>query len=147
MHTATVLVVDDSPDIRELLRRLLSAQGYHVLEAADGNDALSMARRHRPDVIMLDLCLPGLDGWEAARRIRAEPALEEIPIIAVTGYALSSATQAALDAGCHCVLAKPFDLNEIVRTVETMLASHTPTHITPLHNDTSAEEQLMLCAA
>ncbi|NOK58003.1 MAG: DNA-binding transcriptional response regulator, NtrC family [Chloroflexi bacterium AL-W] len=117
MSHITILIVDDSPNVRTLMRRLLTSVGYHVVEAADGYEAIRFARQHRPNVILMDLGLPGMDGWEVTRRLRTEPALEDIPIIAVTGYDVSTVAQTARRAGCQKVLFKPFNFDNLRRQI------------------------------
>ena len=130
MSRATILIADDSSDIRTIMRFLLNDLGFAVVEAADGNEAVRLARQCQPGLILLDLCMPGIDGWEVAARLRADPALEEVPILAMTAYNVSSAIHAALLAGCQQVVAKPFDLHDISRQIaalmipRTMLAPH-----------------------
>lgn len=122
MYSATILVVDDSNDIRVILQRLLIAAGYRVILATNGQEAICLARQYRPELVLLDLNMPVLDGWEAARRIRAEPALDETLIVAMTGYRFDSAAHTALAAGCHTVLFKPFDVAELLSNVATSVA-------------------------
>jgi CheY-like chemotaxis protein len=117
MYTATVLVVDDSSNIRMLLQCVLARAGYHVIEAANGHEAVCLARQYRPALVLLDLNLPALDGWEVARRIRAEPALDDTALVAMTGYCVGAAAQAALAAGCATVLFKPFNLDQLTREI------------------------------
>ena len=130
MSRATILIADDSSDIRTIMRYFLIDLGFAVVEAADGNQAVRLARQCQPVLILLDLCMPGIDGWEVAARLRADPALEEVPILAMTAYNVSSAIHAALLAGCQQVVAKPFDLHDISRQIaalmvpRTMLAPH-----------------------
>jgi diguanylate cyclase len=130
MSRATILIADDSPDIRTIMRYLLNDLGFTVVEAADGNEAVRLARQCRPALILLDLCMPGIDGWEVAARLRADPALEEVPILAMTAYSASSAVRAALLAGCQLVVAKPFELHDITQMItalmvpRSMLAPH-----------------------
>jgi CheY-like chemotaxis protein len=130
MSRATILIADDSSDIRTIMRYLLNDLGFAVVEAADGNEAVRLARQCQPGLILLDLCMPGIDGWEVAARLRSDPALEEVPILAMTAYNVSSAISAALLAGCQQVVAKPFDLHDISRQIaalmvpRTMLAPH-----------------------
>lgn len=123
MHSATILVADDSSDIRIILQRLLTDSGYRVVVAANGQEVISLARQHRPELVLLDLNMPVLDGWEAARSIRTEPALDETLIVAITAYRLSSTTATALAAGCHSVLFKPFDLAELLNSIVTLMAT------------------------
>jgi CheY-like chemotaxis protein len=125
MSRATVLIADDSADIRAIMRFLLNDLGFAVVEAADGNEAVRLARQCQPVLILLDLCMPGIDGWEVAMRIRADPALEEVPILAMTAYDLNSAILAALHAGCQQVVAKPFDLHDISRRIIALMVPHT----------------------
>ena len=124
MSRATILIADDSSDIRTVIRYLLNDLGFAVVEAADGNEAVRLARQCQPVLILLDLCMPGLDGWEVAARLRADPALEEVPILAMTSYNVSSAILAALHAGCQQVVAKPFDLHDISRRVTALMLPH-----------------------
>ncbi len=117
MSPATVLVVDDSPDIRTIVRRTLTALGYLVIEAASGYEAIGLARRWRPTLVLLDLCLPGLDGWEVTRALRAEPALDEIPIVAMTGYGVLMTMRPQRSIDVQRIVYKPFDLGYLERTV------------------------------
>jgi two-component system phosphate regulon response regulator PhoB len=124
MSRATILIADDSADIRTIVRFLLNDLGFAVVEAADGNEAVRLARQCKPVLILLDLCMPGIDGWEVAARLRADPALEEVPILAMTAYDVSSAILAALRAGCQQVIAKPFDVHDISRRITTLMLPH-----------------------
>ncbi len=103
-----ILVVEDQEDNRRIVRDLLTKAGYEMLEAVNGEEGVAMAQTHRPDLILMDIQLPGLDGYEATRRIKADPALRQIPIIAVTSYALSGDDAKALAAGCDAYVTKPF---------------------------------------
>jgi two-component system cell cycle response regulator DivK len=103
----TVLVVDDYAENREMYAEYLQLSGISVVQAEDGESAVEMARRLRPDAILMDLALPGLDGWEATRRLKADPATRGIPVIALTGHALVSHARRAREAGCDQVLLKP----------------------------------------
>jgi CheY-like chemotaxis protein len=124
MSRATILIADDSSDIRKIMRFLLNDLGFAVVEAANGNEAVRLARQCQPALILLDLCMPGLDGWEVAAQLRADPALEEVPILAMTAYNVSSAIRAALRAGCQLVVIKPFDLHDISRQITALMGSH-----------------------
>jgi CheY-like chemotaxis protein len=128
MSRATALVVDDSRDIRTILNYSLSDLGFQVVEAADGHEAVRLARQCQPEVILLDLCMPGLDGWEVASRLRSDPALEEVPIIVMTTYYVGSTEQSARRAGCQYVMAKPFDITNLTQVVTT-LAEPTGGHL------------------
>jgi CheY-like chemotaxis protein len=114
---ARILVVEDSPDIRVLIRMLLEAGGHEVLTAADGREAIEAARRERPEVVLMDLSLPVLSGWEAAREIKADPATRSIPVIAVTAHAMQGDRERALAAGCDGFIAKPIDEATFERSV------------------------------
>ena len=103
-----VLVVEDHEDNRRIVRDLLTSAGYEVVEALTGVEGVTMAETHRPDLILMDIQLPGLDGYEATRRIKANPVLRAIPIIAVTSYALSGDDVKAREAGCDAYVTKPF---------------------------------------
>lgn len=104
-----ILLVEDQEDNRRIIRDLLSANGYDLVEAASGEEGLvALGERERPDLILMDIDLPGLDGYEVTRRIRAIPDLRQIPVIAVTSYALSGDDQKAFAAGCNGYVTKPF---------------------------------------
>ena len=103
-----ILVVEDHEENRRIMRDLLTAAGYEMLEALTGEEGVARAETERPDLILMDIQLPGLDGYEATRRIKAIPALRAIPIIAVTSYALSGDDRKAFEAGCDAYVTKPF---------------------------------------
>jgi len=103
-----ILVVEDHEDNRRILRDLLGHAGYEMIEAVTGEEGLALAESERPDLILMDIQLPGLDGYETTRRIKANPALSRIPIVAVTSYALSGDDRKALEAGCDAYVTKPF---------------------------------------
>ena len=124
MSRATILIADDCSDIRTIIRYLLNDLGFAVVEAADGNEAVRLARQCRPVLILLDLCMPGIDGLEVAAQLRTDPALEEVPILAMTAYNMSSAIHAALHAGCQQVVIKPFDLLDISRKIAALMVPH-----------------------
>jgi two-component system, cell cycle response regulator DivK len=105
-----VLVVDDFPDGREMLAEYLAFRGFDVTEASTGADAVETARHARPDVILMDLQMRGIDGWEATRRVKTDPATQNIVVVAVTAHALPPEADRARDAGCDALIAKPFDL-------------------------------------
>jgi CheY-like chemotaxis protein len=102
-----VLVVDDYDDAREMYAESLLVSGFRVAEAADGAKAVELARSLSPDVILMDLSLPGVDGWEATRQLKADARTQHIPVVALTGHALSSAIDAAREAGCDRFVVKP----------------------------------------
>ena len=120
---ASVLIVDDTEDHRALLRDLLAHAGYALFEAHDGCAGVAMATAHRPDLIVMDIQLPILDGYEATRRIKANPALAHIPIIAVTADARWSDERLARTAGCNGFVTKPFSPRQLLSTVRELLAA------------------------
>jgi two-component system cell cycle response regulator DivK len=116
--TKRILVVEDHEDNRQILRDLLSHAGYDMMEAEDGEQALTAAAHYRPDLILLDIQLPLIDGYEVTRRLKADPAFKETPIIVITSYALSGDEDKAYAAGCDTYVSKPYDpiaLLDIIR--------------------------------
>ncbi len=118
-----ILVVEDQEDNRRILRDLLTHSGYRVIEAINGIDGVSSAETSRPDLILMDIQLPGIDGYEATRQIKANPDLKKIPIIAVTSYALSGDDQKAFRAGCDAYVAKPFSPRELLAKIREYLGN------------------------
>jgi two-component system cell cycle response regulator DivK len=116
-----ILVVEDHEDNRRILRDLLTSAGFKLIEAETGPDGVKMAKAHQPDLILMDLQLPGIDGYEAARQIRSEPKLTSVAIIAVTSYALSGDEQRALAAGCNAYVCKPYSPRELLTKVRELL--------------------------
>jgi two-component system cell cycle response regulator DivK len=115
-----ILIVEDTEDNRTILRDLFASVGYTVIEATNGEDGVAFAERERPDLILMDIQLPVIDGYEATRRIKAIPALAGIPIIAVTSYALSDDEQKARAAGCDDYVAKPFSPRALLAKVRAL---------------------------
>ena len=107
--TKRILIVEDQEDNRQILRDLLSSTDYEIVEAENGVEALAAVAKQRPDLILMDIQLPVMDGYEATRRIKANPVLRQIPIIVVTSYALSGDDTKAFAAGCDGYVAKPYD--------------------------------------
>lgn len=126
MTAPLVLIVDDYADNREMYAEYLTFCGLRVAEAQTGHEALEMALRLRPDVVVMDLALPGVDGWEATRRLKRDPLTREIPVIALTGHALAGHSRTALDAGCDAFVTKPCLPDDLVVEVRRMLASSKP---------------------
>lgn len=112
-----ILIIEDQDDNRRILRDLLTAAGYELIEAGTGEDGVALAESQRPDLILMDIQLPGLDGYEATRRIKANPVLRPIPIIAVTSYALSGDDVKAREAGCDAYVTKPFSPRALLAKV------------------------------
>jgi two-component system cell cycle response regulator DivK len=116
-----ILVVEDQEDNRRILRDLLASAGYEIVEAVTGKEGVSMAQMHRPDVIIMDIQMPEMDGYEATRQIKANSALRDIPIIAVTSYALSGDDKRAYEAGCVDYITKPFSPRQLLAKIEEFL--------------------------
>jgi len=116
-----ILVIEDQEDNRAILRDLLGSAGYECLEAVNGADGVAAAARERPDLILMDIQLPEIDGYEATRRIKADAALAAIPIIAVTSYALSGDEAKARAAGCDDYVTKPYSPRALLATVRAHL--------------------------
>src|SRR3970282_1939275 len=121
MAGSALLVIEDHEENRRLLRDLLTSFGYELTEAVTGEEGLTAAETQRPDLILMDIQLPGIDGYETPRRIKANPALCHIPVIAVTSYALSGDDVKALEAGCDAYVTKPFDPAELLAKIKGYL--------------------------
>jgi two-component system cell cycle response regulator DivK len=121
MMAKTILVIEDHEDNRRIMRDLLTSSGYEVIEAVSGEEGVTAADTHRPDLILLDIQLPGIDGYEVARRIKANPDLHKIPIIAVTSYALSGDDVKAFEAGCNAYVTKPFSPRKLLAQIREYL--------------------------
>jgi two-component system, cell cycle response regulator DivK len=116
-----VLVVDDYQDAREMYAEYLAYSGFRVAEASNGLEALEKAFELRPDVILMDLSLPGMDGWAATRRLKTDERTRGIPVVALTGHALAGASESARQAGCDAFVTKPCLPDELVVQVRRML--------------------------
>ena len=116
-----ILVVDDFADNREMYTQFLEFSGFRVAEAQNGNEALEKAFDLRPDLIVMDLSLPGLDGWEATRRLKADDRTRGIPVIALTGHALAGHSKGAMDAGCDAFITKPCLPERLMEEITSML--------------------------
>jgi two-component system cell cycle response regulator DivK len=116
-----ILVVEDNEDNRRIFRDLLTSAGYELVEAGTGEEGVTLAESHVPDLILMDIQLPGVDGYGATRRIKANSALRQIPIIAVTSYALSGDDAKALAAGCDAYVAKPFSPRALLAVIREHL--------------------------
>jgi len=116
-----ILVIEDTEDNRRILRDLLTNAGFQVLEATDGERGVAAAAEHRPDLILMDIQLPVVDGYEATRRIKSDSNLRSIPIIAVTSFALSGDEAKARSAGCDGYIAKPFSPRQILAMARSFL--------------------------
>jgi CheY-like chemotaxis protein len=117
-----VLVVEDYQDAREMYAAYLQFSGYRVAEAANGLEALEKTRELMPDIILMDLALPKMDGWEATRRLKADDRTKHIPIVALTGHALAGHAEGARQAGCDAFVTKPCLPDALVTEIERMLS-------------------------
>ena len=120
--TKRILVVEDQEDNRQIIRDMLAGTDYEIIEAENGEEALAAVSKQRPDLILMDVQLPIMDGYEAARRIKADPALRSIPIIAVTSYALSGEDKRARAAGCDDYVAKPYSPRQLLAKIQQYLS-------------------------
>jgi len=118
-----ILLVEDNETNRDMLSRRLLRRGYQVALALDGESGLSLAESEAPDLILMDMSLPILDGWEATRRLKAASATRHIPVIALTAHAMSSDRDKALDAGCDDYDTKPVELPRLLEKIEALLAT------------------------
>ena len=117
----SILVVEDQEDNRQIIRDMLTFTDYEIIEAESGEQALEAVAKLRPDLILMDIQLPGIDGYETTRRIKAVPALCSIPIIAVTSYALSGEEQKARAAGCDAYVPKPYSPRQLLAKIRRYL--------------------------
>jgi two-component system cell cycle response regulator DivK len=116
-----VLLVDDYPDAREMYSEYLAFSGFDVIEAANGIEALQRAAERRPDIILMDLSLPVMDGWEATRRLKADSRTAGIPVVALTGHALAGISEGAKQAGCDAFVTKPCLPEDLVKEIRKVL--------------------------
>jgi two-component system cell cycle response regulator DivK len=119
--TKSILVVEDQEDNRQILRDLLSSTDYEMMEAENGQEALDAVARQRPDLILMDIQLPVMDGYEATRRIKANPDWQSIPVIVVTSYALSGDAEKARAAGCDDYVTKPYSPRQLLAKIREYL--------------------------
>ena len=117
----TVLLVEDNPHNRKIFSGMLTHSGLRVIEAEDGHQALAKAASEKPDIVLMDLSIPGVDGWECTRRLKADPATAKIPIIALTAHAMRGDEERALQAGCDGYLSKPISPKKVVDVVRQYL--------------------------
>ena len=121
MGQRVILSAEDNPANRRIIRDLFGKKGYRVIEATNGEEAIAMAEREKPDLILMDILMPKISGYEAAKSIKSNPELKHIPIIAVTSYALGGDDQKAYEAGCDDYIAKPFRPRLLLEKVEQYL--------------------------
>jgi CheY-like chemotaxis protein len=118
---AKVLLVEDQEDNRDMLSRRLKKRGYEVEIAVDGAEGVEKARSEAPDLILMDMSLPVMDGWEATRILKAEEATRSIPVVALTAHAMSTDREKAFEAGCDAYETKPIELPRLLETMEKLL--------------------------
>jgi two-component system cell cycle response regulator DivK len=116
-----VLIIEDHEDDRRIIRDLLTSAGYEIIEATSAGEGVTAAETYRPSLILMDIQLPDFDGYEATRRIKADPSLCHIPVIAVTSYALSGDEVKALEAGCDAYVTKPFSPRALLTKIREFL--------------------------
>jgi two-component system cell cycle response regulator DivK len=121
-----VLVVEDNEVNRDMLTRRLQRRGFDVVVAVDGGEAQSVVEKERPDLILMDMSLPVMDGWEVTRRLKADPATSAIPIIALTAHAMAGDRERALEAGCDDYDTKPIELPRLLEKVAALLGGNSP---------------------
>jgi CheY-like chemotaxis protein len=136
---AKILLVEDNEMNRDMLSRRLQRREYEVVIAVDGAQGVAMAIAHKPDLILMDMSLPVIDGWEATRQIKANPQTKKIPVIALTAHAMSGDRERALEAGCDDYDTKPIELPRLLSKIEDFLKQTTtfPQTATPINNDPS----------
>ena len=116
-----ILLVEDNEMNRDMLSRRLKRRGYDVVIAVDGAESIKITNAQTPDLILMDMSLPVMDGWEATRNIKADPVTKSIPVIALTAHAMSGDRQKALEAGCDDYDTKPIDLSRLLTKIQTFL--------------------------
>jgi two-component system, cell cycle response regulator DivK len=123
---ARILLVEDNELNRDMLSRRLIRKGYEVILAQNGQEGLEAAQNHTPDLILMDMSLPVMDGWEATRRLKEVPATSRIPVVALTAHALSDDREKARRAGCDAYETKPVELTQLIETIERLLSARGP---------------------
>jgi len=121
MTDKNVMVVEDNEKNRKLMRVVLKSKGYNVIEAATGEEAINTLKKHKPDIILMDIQLPGIDGITLVKQIKADANTNDIPIIAVTAYAMKGDEQKILSSGCNGYISKPIDTRELPNIIEQYL--------------------------
>lgn len=118
----TILYVEDNPDNRLLVKRILLAEDYSLLEAIDGKDALNVLRTARPDLILMDINMPDMDGYTLTAKIKSLPGFERVPIVALTANVMRGDKEKTLEAGCDGYIQKPLDIDQLTREIEKFLS-------------------------
>jgi CheY-like chemotaxis protein len=122
----TILVVEDNEMNRDMIARRLQKRGYEVVLAVDGKQGVELARAKRPDLILLDMSLPIVDGWQAVRQLKESPDTRAIPVVALTAHAMAGDREKALEAGCDAYEGKPVDLPHLLETMQALLSRPAP---------------------
>jgi len=117
-----ILLVEDNEMNRDMLSRRLQRRGYEVIIALDGQQGVAMAQSSSPDIVLMDMSLPVMDGWEATRTLKASPDTKEIPVIALTAHAMSTDRDKAMEAGCDDYDTKPIELTRLIAKMESLMA-------------------------
>jgi CheY-like chemotaxis protein len=120
---AKILLVEDNELNRDMLSRRLIRRGYTVVVAEDGERGLELIRAERPDLVLMDMSLPGIDGWEATRRLRADPEIAAVHVIALTAHAMAGDRERALEAGCDDYDTKPVEMDRLLLKITTLLGA------------------------
>lgn len=126
MSSAAILLVEDNDDNRRIYSTTLSFSGYRVVEATDGEEALEAARAHRPAMILMDISIPKVNGWEVTRRLKADPLTSGIPIVALTAHALAADRARAQEVGCDGYISKPAEPRTVLEEVRRRIGAATP---------------------
>ena len=122
VNKGTILYVEDNPDNRLLVKRILLAEDYSLLEAIDGKDALNVLRTARPDLILMDINMPDMDGYTLTAKIKSLPGFERIPILALTANVMRGDKERTLEAGCDGYIQKPLDIDQLTREIEKFIS-------------------------
>ena len=117
-----ILIVEDNEMNRDMLSRRLARRGYQIVLAVDGGEGIAMATAESPDLILMDMSLPVVDGWEATRRLKAEPSTRAIPVIGLTAHAMTGDREKVIEAGCDDYDTKPIELPRLLQKIEALLA-------------------------
>jgi two-component system cell cycle response regulator DivK len=126
MAGARILIMEDDDDTQGMVRFLLEYRGYEVIVAKDGKHGLEIAHQEKPNLILLDLAMPEMDGWAVAQKLKSDPETKAIPVIAVTAYTMSSDRRKAMDAGCDGFIGKPMNVPEFIAEIEKFLGNRKP---------------------
>jgi CheY-like chemotaxis protein len=143
---AKILLVEDNEMNRDMLARRLRRKGYEVIAACDGREAIAVALAQRVDLLLMDLSLPVLDGWQATRCLKADPRTASLPVIALTAHAMPGDQQRAFDAGCDDYDTKPVDFNRLVAKIESQLKRCFTTETEYTKNSTTEVSEPPKCA-